>query len=219
MRTSGASLSWLGIWVLSPIVGLTGGIGSGKSAVARLFAAQGIPCVDTDVVSHQLTAAGGVAMPAIVATFGAGMQQADGALDRGAMRALVFSQPAARQQLEAILHPLIYQESQRQLAALDAPYRLLAVPLLFESTRYREVITRSLVVDCPTETQIARVMARNGLTEPQVCAIIAAQMPREQRLLLADDVISNDADLDALALQVIAKHRYYLACFGLATPA
>lgn len=203
----------------SPIVGLTGGIGSGKSAVARLFAGHGIPCIDTDTVSHQLTAPGGAAMPAIVAAFGAGMRQADGALDRTAMRALVFSQPAARQQLEAILHPLIHQESLRQLAALDAPYRLLAVPLLFESARYRDLVARTLVVDCPTERQVARVMARNGLPEAQVSAIIAAQMPREQRLLLADDVISNDADLDALALQVDAKHRYYLACFGLAAPA
>lgn len=203
----------------SPVVGLTGGIGCGKSAVARLFAEYGIPCIDTDTVSHQLTAPGGAAMPAIVAAFGPVMRQEDGALDRAAMRALVFSQPAARQQLEAILHPLIHQESLRQLAALDAPYRLLAVPLLFESERYRSVIARSLVVDCPTELQVARVMARNGLPEAQVRSIIAAQMSREQRLLLADDVISNDAGLDALALQVDAKHRYYLACFGHAAPA
>jgi len=205
--------------VASPVVGLTGGIGCGKSAVARLFAEYGIPCIDTDTVSHQLTAPGGAAMPAIVAAFGPVMRQEDGALDRAAMRALVFSQPAARQQLEAILHPLIHQESLRQLAALDAPYRLLAVPLLFESERYRSVIARSLVVDCPTELQVARVMARNGLPEAQVRSIIAAQMSREQRLLLADDVISNDAGLDALALQVDAKHRYYLACFGHAAPA
>ena len=210
---------WLGTWVASPVVGLTGGIGCGKSAVARLFAEYGIPCIDTDTVSHQLTAPGGAAMPAIVAAFGPVMRQEDGALDRAAMRALVFSQPAARQQLEAILHPLIHQESLRQLAALDAPYRLLAVPLLFESERYRSVIARSLVVDCPTELQVARVMARNGLPEAQVRSIIAAQMSREQRLLLADDVISNDAGLDALALQVDAKHRYYLACFGHAAPA
>jgi len=210
---------WLGTSVASPVIGLTGGIGCGKTAVARLFAEYGIPCVDTDAVSHQLTASGGIAMPAIVAAFGPQMQQADGALDRAAMRALVFATPAARQQLEAILHPMIHDESLRQLAALDAPYRLLAVPLLFESKRYQNVIDRALLVDCPTELQVARVMARNGLPEAQVQAIIAAQMPAAQRLLLADDVIRNDGDMAALALQVAAKHRYYLACFGLETKA
>jgi len=205
--------------VASPIVGLTGGIGCGKSAVAQLFAGYGIPCVDTDHVAHQLTAPGGAAMPAIVAAFGAGMQQHDGAMNRVAMRELVFAQPAQRQVLEGILHPMIYQESLRQLAALNAPYRLLAVPLLFESQRYSQTIARSLLIDCAEETQLVRVMARNGLAEAQVRAIIATQMSRAQRLTLADDVLPNDGDLAELALQVAAKHRYYLACFGIADPA
>lgn len=203
----------------SPVVGLTGGIGCGKSAVARLFAGHGIPCVDTDTVAHALTAPGGTAMPAIVAAFGAGMQQADGAMNRAAMRELVFAQPAQRQVLEGILHPMIHAESLHQLAQLSAPYCLLAVPLLFESQRYQQVIARSLLVDCALPTQIERVMARNGMTEAQVRAIIAAQMSREQRLALADDVLPNDGDLAALALLVAAKHRYYLACFGIADPA
>lgn len=203
----------------SPVVGLTGGIGCGKSAVAKLFAGYGIPCVDTDTVAHALTAPGGAAMPAIVAAFGAGMQQADGAMDRAAMRALVFAEPAQRQVLEGILHPMIYTESLRQLAELSAPYCLLAVPLLFESQRYQQLISRSLLVDCAPATQIQRVMARNGMAEEQVRAIIAAQMSREQRLSLADDVLPNDGDLAALALLVAAKHRYYLACFGIADPA
>lgn len=203
----------------SPVVGLTGGIGCGKSAVAKLFAMHGIPCVDTDAVAHALTAPGGAAMPAIVAAFGTGMQQADGAMDRAAMRALVFAEPAQRQVLEGILHPMIYTESLRQLAELSAPYCLLAVPLLFESQRYQQLISRSLLVDCAPATQIQRVMARNGMAEEQVRAIIAAQMSREQRLALADDVLPNDGDLAALALLVAAKHRYYLACFGIADPA
>lgn len=203
----------------SPVVGLTGGIGCGKSAVAKLFAGYGIPCVDTDTVAHALTAPGGAAMPAIVAAFGACMQQADGAMDRAAMRALVFAEPAQRQVLEGILHPMIHAESLRQLAALSAPYCLLAVPLLFESQRYQQVISRSLLVDCSPATQIERVMARNGMAEEQVRAIIAVQMSREQRLALADDVLPNDGDLAALALLVAAKHRYYLACFGIADPA
>ena len=198
----------------SPVVGLTGGIGAGKSTVERLFAELGIPCVDTDVIAHQLTAPGGAAIAAIRSAFGDEAIAANGAMDRAVMRARVFAEPALRQRLEAILHPLIRQESLRQLAVLQAPYVLLGVPLLFETHLFDGVIQRSLLVDCSEQVQQERVMARSGLDAAQVAAIMAAQMSRAQRRLLADDVIDNSGDETALALQVHDKHRYYLACFG-----
>ena len=198
----------------SPVVGLTGGIGAGKSTVERLFAELGIPCVDTDVIAHQLTAPGGAAIAAIRSEFGDEAIAANGAMDRGVMRARVFAEPALRLRLEAILHPLIRQESLRQLAVLQAPYVLLGVPLLFETHLFDGVIQRSLLVDCSEQVQQERVMARSGLDAAQVAAIMAAQMSRAQRRLLADDVIDNSGDEAALALQVHDKHRYYLACFG-----
>ena len=198
----------------SPVVGLTGGIGAGKSTVERLFAELGIPCVDTDVIAHQLTAPGGAAIAAIRSEFGDEAIAANGAMDRGVMRARVFAEPALRLRLEAILHPLIRQESLRQLAVLQAPYVLLGVPLLFETHLFDGVVQRSLLVDCAEQVQQERVMARSGLDAAQVAAIMAAQMSRAQRRLLADDVIDNSGDEAALALQVHDKHRYYLACFG-----
>ena len=198
----------------SPVVGLTGGIGAGKSTVERLFAELGIPCVDTDVIAHQLTAPGGAAIAAIRSEFGDEAVAANGAMDRAVMRARVFAEPALRQRLEAILHPLIRQESLRQLAVLQAPYVLLGVPLLFETHLFDGVVQRSLLVDCSEQVQQERVMARSGLDAAQVAAIMAAQMSRAQRRLLADDVIDNSGDEAALALQVHDKHRYYLACFG-----
>lgn len=198
----------------SPVVGLTGGIGAGKSTVERLFAELGIPCVDTDVIAHQLTAPGGAAIAAIRSAFGDEAIAANGAMDRAVMRARVFAEPALRQRLEAILHPLIRQESLRQLAVLQAPYVLLGVPLLFETHLFDGVVQRSLLVDCSEQVQQERVMARSGLDAAQVAAIMAAQMSRAQRRLLADDVIDNSGDEAALALQVHDKHRYYLACFG-----
>ncbi|WP_231895341.1 dephospho-CoA kinase [Vogesella sp. LIG4] len=185
----------------------------------RLFAKLGIPSVDTDSIAHQLTVAGGAAMAAIRAAFGDAVIASDGALDRAAMRSRVFADAAERQRLEAILHPMIRAESMRQLAAVRAPYVLLGVPLLFETRLFDGVIQRSLLVDCTEEVQKQRVMARSGLSADQVAAIMAAQMPRTQRLLLADDVIENNGDLAELALQVDDKHRYYLACFGLPAPA
>ena len=198
----------------SPVVGLTGGIGAGKSTVERLFAELGIPCVDTDVIAHQLTAPGGAAIAAIRSAFGDEAIAANGAMDRAVMRARVFAEPALRLRLEAILHPLIRQESLRQLAVLQAPYVLLGVPLLFETHLFDGVVQRSLLVDCSEQVQQERVMARSGLDAAQVAAIMAAQMYRAQRRLLADDVIDNSGDETALALQVHDKHRYYLACFG-----
>ena len=193
------------------IVGLTGGIGSGKTAAANHFAALGIPGVDTDLIAHQLTGPGGAAMPAIAASFGADLVSASGALDRARMRALVFADTSCRRKLESVLHPLIHAESMRQLAVAHGPYAMLVVPLLFETSAYLTLVRRSLLVDCPEEVQLARVQARSGLSADAVRAIMAAQMTRAQRLALADDVIDNGGTLAALQLQVEAKHQYYLA--------
>ncbi|WP_159879527.1 dephospho-CoA kinase [Aquitalea denitrificans] len=193
------------------VIGLTGGIGSGKSAAANHFAALGVPVIDTDLIAHQMTAPGGAAMPAIAADFGGAVVAASGALDRGRMRELVFADASCRRRLEAVLHPLIRAESMRQLELATGPYAVLVVPLLFESPDYLALVQRSLLVDCPEDLQLERVQARSGLTADGVRAIMAAQMTRAQRLALADDVIDNGGSLAALQLQVEAKHQYYLA--------
>ena len=192
-------------------VGLTGGIGSGKSTVADLFAALGVPVIDTDVVARELTAPGGAALDAIRATFGEMVMQADGTLDRAALRRRVFSDAAARHQLEAILHPLIRQIVAERLATLTAPYALVVIPLLVETGGYRDVLGRVLVVDCPEYLQVERVMARSGLAQDEVNAILAAQAGRAARLAAADDVILNTASPEALRTQVATLHRRYLA--------
>ncbi|MDN0077291.1 dephospho-CoA kinase [Crenobacter sp. SG2303] len=197
--------------MVNKVVGLTGGIGSGKSTVAELFAERGVTVVDTDRISHQLTGPNGGAMAAIEAEFGSTVVRKDRALDREAMRGIVFSDPGARVRLEAILHPLIRAESERQLCLAEGPYALLVVPLLFETGHYDALLARVLVVDCSEEVQRHRVMQRNGLDEATVSAIMAAQLPRAERLARADDVIDNNDGLAALTLQVDAKHRYYLA--------
>lgn len=191
------------------VVGLTGGIGSGKSAAAACFANLGTVVVDTDAIAHALTAVGGAAMPAIVAAFGAGIVAPDGALDRVAMRRRVFAEPAERKCLEAILHPLIRAESDSQVAAAASPYVILMVPLLVESGSYRERVQRIAVVDCAPETQIRRVMARNGMERVEVERILAAQADREQRLAVADDVIANDGPLAGLAPQIDQLDAFY----------
>ncbi|WP_374267261.1 dephospho-CoA kinase [Zoogloea sp.] len=193
------------------VVGLTGGIGSGKSAAADRFAALGAAVVDTDQIAHQLTAPGGAAMPAIEAAFGAGVVAADGALNRPAMRTLAFEDTAARKRLEAILHPMIRDESERRCRCAAAPYVILAVPLLVESGTYRERIDRLCVVDCPEAVQVARVMARSGLDAHQVRAIMAAQATREARLAVADDVVDNAGTVAALQARIDALHVGYLA--------
>lgn len=193
------------------VIGLTGGIGSGKSAVAELFRELGAAIVDTDLIAHQLTAPGGAAMGPIKATFGAGVVTEEGALNRSAMRVLAFEDPEARKRLEGILHPMIRTESERQCLAAEAPYVVLAVPLLVESGTYRERVHRLCVVDCPEALQVERVMARSGLDAHQVGAIMAAQARREDRLAVADDVVDNTGSLDALRAQVVALHRDYLA--------
>jgi len=192
------------------VVGLTGGIGSGKSLVADLFVAQGAALVDTDAIAHELTGPGGAAMPALAEAFGAGVLRPDGALDRAAMRRLVFADASAKACLEAILHPLIRQLSSEQCQTSTAPYVILAVPLLVESGTYRERCDRIVVVDCPEDLQIARVMARNGLPRDEVLAIMAAQASRAERLAVADDVVVNDGERAKVHDQVAALHRKYL---------
>jgi dephospho-CoA kinase len=192
-------------------VGLTGGIGSGKSTVADLFAARGATIVDTDQIAHSLTAPHGPAMPAIVAEFGPGFADAAGAMDRARMRSLVFADPGAKARLEAILHPMIRDAALAAAQAATGDYVIFAVPLLIESGAWRERVSRILAVDCPEQMQIARVMARNGLPEAQVRAIMATQVSREQRRAAADDIIVNDAGIEALAPQIERLHQLYLA--------
>ncbi len=192
-------------------VGLTGGIGSGKSTVAAHFATLGAALVDTDVIAHELTAAGGAAMDAIGQHFGHAFVRPDGALDRARMRAHVFQNPAARAQLEALLHPLIrtYAETQAAQLARSAPYVMFVVPLLVESADWRARVTRVLLVDCSTTTQIERVQERNGWSEAEAHAALHAQATRAQRLNAADDVLVNEGDTGALPTRILRLHEYY----------
>jgi dephospho-CoA kinase len=201
------------------VVGLTGGIGSGKSTVADVFASLGVPVIDTDVISRELTAPGGAALEAIRVAFGESVMQADGALDRAALRRRVFVDEAARHQLEAILHPLIRQRVEQILSQLAAArYAVLVVPLLVETGAYRDVLQRILVVDCPEATQIARVMARSGLARDEVLAILAAQATRAERLAVADDVILNTTSQADLRSAAASLHQRYLQLAPAATP-
>ena len=192
--------------------GLTGGIGSGKSEVARLLVELGARVIDTDEISRQLTARDGLAIPEIGEIFGANYITAEGALDRARMRQLVFSDPASKMRLQNILHPMILAETKtRALMPSLAPYTLVVVPLLFESMRYRNWLQRVIVVDCPETEQIRRTMQRNGLDETAVRAIMAQQMTRAMRLHLADEIVHNDGDLDALKIEVAQLHQRLLA--------
>jgi dephospho-CoA kinase len=193
-------------------VGLTGGIGSGKSTVADLFAKRGVTLVDTDVIAHRVTAPQGVAMPSIATEFGESFVAADGSLDRARMRELVFSDDTARKRLEAITHPLIRAETERERQAATGPYVMMVVPLLVESGSWKTRVDRVLTVDCSVDTQIGRVMRRNAFTREQVLAIIARQATREARLDAADDVIDNDdVSLETLDSEVEQLHRTYLS--------
>ncbi len=192
------------------VVGLTGGIGSGKSAAADCFAAHGISVVDTDAIAHELTAAAGAAMPALRAEFGREVAAADGALDRSRMRRLAFADPAVRWRLEGILHPMIRELAGERCRQAVSSYVILAVPLLVESGTYRQRCDRVVVVDCPESLQISRVMARNGLGETEVRAILATQASRDHRLAAADDVLANDRDLASLKAQIADLHQRYL---------
>ena len=195
-------------------VGLTGGIGCGKTTVSDLFAARGAAVIDTDVLAHSVTAAGGPAIPALRAAFGEHFIAADGAMDRTRMRELVFAEPAARHTLEAIVHPLIRLATEQAAAVAEGPYLLFAVPLLVESGSWKSRVDRVLVIDCPEALQIERVMRRSGLARAQVEAIMATQATRVQRLAAADDVLHNEGEAAALPSQVDALHATYLEMAG-----
>lgn len=176
-------------------IGLTGGIGSGKSTVAGLLASHGAAIIDTDAIARRLTLPGGAAIGAIREAFGDEFISADGALDRDRMRTLAFGDPAAKRRLEAILHPLIGEETERDAAAAASPVKVFDVPLLVESGRWRAKVDRVLVVDCRESTQVERVVRRAGWSEATVRAVIAQQAPRAARLAAADAVLFNDDGL------------------------
>ena len=198
------------------IVGLTGGIGSGKTSAAKLFETLGADVVDTDVIAHELTQREGAAIEAIRQVFGEKYITDDAALNRESMRNLVFSHEDARLRLEGILHPLIRAEVTQRIADFNGPYGTIVIPLLFEAGGYREIVRRVLVIDCSEDIQLARTTARKGMDELTARAIIAAQLPRRERIVRADDVIVNDLDMDHLRLEVEALHKKYLAltCTG-----
>lgn len=192
-------------------VGLTGGIGCGKSTVAACFARLGIEVVDTDDIAHELTAPNGAAMPAISAAFGDDIVTQAGALDRAAMRARVFSDAGARKKLEAILHPRIRTESIRRVRESSSSYVVLVVPLLVENlAEYRSMLNRIAVVDCYESQQLARTAARPGMNVQQAKAILAVQASPAARLEIADDVIDNRGDMTHLSEQIRHLHTFYL---------
>lgn len=193
------------------VIGLTGGIGSGKSTVAECFRQLGATIIDTDAIAHALTRRGAPGHVAIVAAFGPQVLDAAGEIDRAALRRRVFADPAARKRLEDLLHPLIREEVDRALAVAQGPYVILVVPLLVEKPGWRERVQRVLVVDCPEEEQVRRTMARSGLSRQEVLAIMAAQASRATRLAAADDVLSNDGDLARLEEGVRALDARYRA--------
>lgn len=187
---------------MSFCVGLTGGIGSGKSTVAELFRKRGAGIIDTDLISHALTQAGAPGHQAIVAAFGTGYLQADGTLDRAQLRTRIFGDAEAKARLESILHPMIRSQVMQDLAQASAPYIMLVVPLLIETGGYQDLVQRTLVVDCTEQEQIERTMARSGLLAEEVRAIMAKQATRAARLAAADDIVVNDSDLNELERQV-----------------
>lgn len=193
------------------VVGLTGGIGSGKSAAADAFGKLGATVVDTDAIAHELTGPGGAAMAEVRRLFGDALVDAAGAMDRKRMRELVFADAGKKQRLEALLHPMIRAESERRIAAAPGPYVVHVVPLLVESPGFRERYQRVLVVDCPEALQVARVRQRSGLAEAEIRRIIDAQIQRETRLAAADDVIDNSGSIAAMQQQVRQLHEKYLA--------
>jgi len=192
------------------VIGVTGGIGSGKSTAAQLFADYGAALVDTDAIALALTQPGQPAVTEIVRSFGPEYITPAGALDRAHMRERVFSDPRARQALEAILHPLIRAQVAVEVSTARAPYVLVLIPLLVETGGYRELIERVLVIDVEERVQIERTMARSALTEEQVRAIMATQASRQQRLAAADDIIENSGNLERLRSQVQDLHQRYL---------
>ena len=198
------------------IVALTGGIGSGKSEAAKIFAELGVPVTDVDVISHQLTASNQPLIQDIEANFGKQYITPEGALNRAAMRTLIFNDDNARAKLNALMHPAIYDAALIQLQAnqinisKSAPYQILAIPLLFESSRYAAHINRILLIDCDEATQIARVRRRSQLPESEILQIIKAQTPRKKRLKLADDIIENNENVAKLPEKIVKVHQKYL---------
>jgi dephospho-CoA kinase len=193
------------------VVALTGGIGSGKSEASKIFAELGVPITDIDLISHQLTAANQPLLKVIKAEFGKTYISPEGALNRAAMRQLVFNDDTARAKLNALLHPAIFDEAMRQLALhAEAAYQILAIPLLFENPNYLPHIKRILLIDCDEITQIERVKQRSQLSEPEIRNIIKAQTPREKRLAQADDVIKNDENIENLRQKILQLNKKYL---------
>ncbi|HYD33580.1 MAG TPA: dephospho-CoA kinase [Methylophilaceae bacterium] len=196
------------------VVGLTGGIGCGKSEAARVFERLGVPVVDVDLIARELTQPGEETLSEIIEIFGKEYLLPDGNLDRAKLRDKVFMDIAARKDLEGIIHPAIHERALKGLEAnKDAPYQVLAISLLFENQRYKDVVTRSLVMDCSEQLQVERTMRRSGLTEQIVRGIMAAQVSRAIRLKMADDVIVNEGTLEELAQKVEDVHKKYMqAC-------
>jgi dephospho-CoA kinase len=194
------------------IIGLTGGIGSGKSTAAEMFAKLGVDIIDTDAIAHQLTAAGQPALTTIGKLFGKGIMTSDGTLDRIKLRDLVFNDAVARKRLEEFLHPLIREQVITALTQpTSSPYSMVVVPLLFETNAYQHIIHRSLVIDCPEQLQLQRALTRGTINEAAVRAVMAAQYPRQQRLANADDVIVNDGGYEKLKEKVEEMHEKYLS--------
>jgi len=189
-------------------IGLTGGIGSGKSTVCRLFQALGVAIVDADIIARQLVEPGSQALTLLIDAFGLSILDTDGTLDRAKLRDLIFSDPEKKQRLENIMHPLIYARMASEVQSLRDRYCILAIPLLLE-TQKTQIVDRVLVVDCSLEAQLERVVNRDKLSHEQVLAIIASQIPRQQRLALADDVIDNSTSSTQLAEQVKRLHNSY----------
>lgn len=198
------------------VVGLTGGIGCGKSEAARQFAKLGVPIVDVDVIARQLTTAGHPVLKEIISVFGNEYLGADGNLNRAAVRKKIFSDMAARKDLECLIHPAIYDQSilelkqNAQAENQTMPYQILAISLLFENQRYKDDIDRSLVMDCDEALQVTRTMKRSGLSEEEVRAVMAAQVSRATRIKLADDLIENNGTLEDLNQKIAEMHKKYI---------
>lgn len=193
------------------VIGLTGGIGCGKSSVARIFSALGAAVIDTDEIAHRLTEKGAPALAAIIEQFGGNYQLPDGSLDRASLRKLVFSDQAAKEKLEMLLHPLIKQQVITEMAAARGPYMILVIPLFFETGAYHDLVDRVLVVDCDEDQQIARTMSRSQLSAEEVRPIMAHQIPRAERIQQADDILSNRSSHADLEKQAQELHQHYLA--------
>tara|TARA_Y100001936_G_scaffold200619_1_gene202519 strand:+ start:28489 stop:29094 length:606 start_codon:yes stop_codon:yes gene_type:complete len=195
---------------MSLIIGLTGGIGSGKTSATNLFTAEGVTIIDADDIAHTLTKKQGVAIPSIRKEFGHEFFAKDGSLYRDKMRNIIFTNTHSRKKLEEILHPLIQIEIKRRIETSSSPYIIISVPLLLETGNYNEEITRILVIDCDEKYQITRTILRDGKNEQEVRAIIATQVSRKERINKADDIIVNNADMSTLRNKVKIQHKKYI---------